>query len=566
MTGALLLSLSLFATDTVATNAVVPTTVAPAAVQDAPVRIRLSGEGYYRPGEGVGAEVRTERDGYLLVLHVNPEGYLRVVFPLDPYDDNSVRRDRTYELVGASGRDAFVVEAGGRGTVIAVLSGEQFQFAPFASGGQWDQKSLNPEVYESDPEPEVLDLVQRMGASDFDYDVARYDVALPTQVTTSDDGHTTIVNNYYDGYGGDCFGPRMSFGVSFGWGRPWWYYDPWYYDPWYWGPTFYPVYYPAYYPYRPYPGYYPGYPYYPYYPSYPYRPYRPGPSPYEFKRGNRTWNGSSPAYRDRMYQDKFVNSVTGRFPPDGRIERASFPGRQWDGLDPTEWPTRRSEPAARPAPVRDTPQPSRNGGRRTEPSGTVRKWNGTQPVLQPDAKSPERPRTSPSTDRRRAEPSGEAQQWKGTRPVERRDAEPQRAAPAPERRREGAREKPSTERWEQPQSSQGSKIRRAEPDRSRPAPRAEPKRSTQRAAPAREPELRRRNEDGSRNTSPPRSDRSASGGSSRGASPSARPAPSPSRGSGGGGMRAPSGGGGGGGGARAPSGGGGGGGGGRRRG
>lgn len=564
MTGALLLSLSLFAADTVATDLRAPTAIALSAVQDAAVRIRLSGDGYYRPGEGVGAEVRTERDGYLLVVHVNPEGYLRVVFPLEPNDDNSVRSGRTYELVGRGEREAFVVQAGGRGTVIAVLSPGQFQFVPFASNGQWDQNALNPDVYESDPEPEVLDLVQRMGASDFDYDVANYDVALPTQVTTSDDGQTTIVNNYYDGYCGDCFGPQVSFGVSFGWGRPWWYYDPWYYDPWYWGPSFYPTYYP----YRPYPGYYPGYPYYPYYPS---RPFRPGPSPYEFKRGNRTWNGSSPAYRDRMYQDKFVNSVTGRFPPDGRIQRASFPGRQWDGMDPTEWPTRRTAPAAnRPTPVRDTPQPSRTGGRRAEPSGAVRKWNGTQPVLLPDGKSPETGRTAPSTDRRRAEPRGDAQKWKGTQPVERRDAEPQRAAPAPERRRQGTAEKPSTERSEQPKSE---RIRRAEPDRSRPAPQAQPKRreSTERAAPSREPELRRRNEDGSRSAPQPKpkqNDRSWSGGSSRGDSPSARPGPSPSRGGGssGGGMRAPSGGGGGG--MRAPSGGGGGGGGGggRRRG
>lgn len=343
MTGALLLSLSMFAADSVAENLRAASAMPVAAPEAAPVRIRLTGDGYYRPGDRVGVEVRTEKGGYLLVLHVNPEGYLRVLFPLEPNDDNSVRSDRTYEIVGRGDRDAFTVEGGGRGTVLAVLSGEAFQLAPFTSGGQWDPKALNPETYQSDPEPEILDLVQRMGASDFDYDVARYDVPLPRQVTTTDDGHTTIINNYYDDdydrFGCyDCYRTRVF--VGFGWGRPWWYYDPWYYDPWYWGPTYYPVYYPAY-RHR----YYPYYPYYPYRPYYPHRPFRPGLSPYEFKRRNRTWNGSAPAYRDRMYSDQFVNTVTGRFPPDGRIERASFPGRRWDGLDPSEWPTRRAEPA-----------------------------------------------------------------------------------------------------------------------------------------------------------------------------------------------------------------------------
>ncbi len=561
MTGALLISLSLLAVDTTATAPATPVSVA----ADAALQIRLTGDSYYNTGEGVGVEVRTDRDGYLLVLHVTPEGYLKVLFPLDPGDDNSVNGGSTYELVGRGDREAFVTSAGGRGTVFAVLSTEQFGLAPFTNNGRWDDASLNPDVYASDPEDELVDLAQRMGATDFEYDIARYDVVLPPSevATTSEDGQTTIVNNYYDGYPGygcgDCLGPRVSFGISFGWGRPWWYYDPWYYDPWYWGPSYFPVYYPAY----PVHGYYPSYPYYPYYP---YGGYNPGPSPYVFKRGNRSWSGSGPAYRDRMYGDQFVNSVTGRNPQDGRIQRAKFTGgRRWDGLDPSEWPTRRAEPAARPTPVRETPQPNRNGGRRrTEPTngGTVQRWDGV------------------GTDRttRRAEPKPQAAPNKS-----------QPSAPTTERRRPGATEKPSTGRWEGVGSERTT--RRAEPEQQRkaaPARESSPQRRGA-PAPAKEPELRRRNEDGSRDAKPSRearpadrntsrpSDRGSSkapdrprtfdGGSSRqGGGGSARPAPSPSRGNGGGGgMRAPSGGGGGGGGMRAPSGGGGGGGG-RRRG
>ena len=58
--------------------------------QDPPVRVSLDENGDYYPGHFAQVDVRTDFDGFLLVLHLDPAGQLRVLFPLEPYDDGFV--------------------------------------------------------------------------------------------------------------------------------------------------------------------------------------------------------------------------------------------------------------------------------------------------------------------------------------------------------------------------------------------------------------------------------------------------------------------------------------------
>jgi hypothetical protein len=206
--------------------------VAPAVAQkadDPPVRIEINHEQFTR-GDRARVYVEAAEDGHLVVLHADPEGRIRVLFPLDPSDDDFVRGGRKVEIRGRSDRDAFFVDAGdGSGTVVAVLSPDPLTFDPFVRNDHWDYRSLGPtsEDQRSDPLATLLDVARRMaGDSHFEYDVATYVVG------------DRIASRY--GYGSDDYGfgsygfghpYRYSFGVGFGY--PWGY-DPFCYDP-FWG-------------------------------------------------------------------------------------------------------------------------------------------------------------------------------------------------------------------------------------------------------------------------------------------------------------------------------------------
>lgn len=82
------------------------------AVQDDPaVRITLNEAGRYERGDYARVKVRVEDDGYLVVLHADPDGRVRVLYPIDPDDDTWVRGRRSYELRDRGGDDRlFMVE------------------------------------------------------------------------------------------------------------------------------------------------------------------------------------------------------------------------------------------------------------------------------------------------------------------------------------------------------------------------------------------------------------------------------------------------------------------------
>jgi hypothetical protein len=292
---------------------------------DPAIQIWISDNRRFLPGDRGKVQVRTREDGYLLVLHVDTDGHLRVLFPLDPADDNFVRGGRKYEIRGRGGRESFTADAkSGRGTVYAAVSHDPFRFAQFTLGDHWDYRGLAPQRLPTDPEPDLNDLVRKMADASFDYDVLTYDVV--ERVVYADDYSRPYYGSYYggsyyDGCGYSYFGCGRSyygspFSLSIGlfFGHPYrrYYYDPYYhagYDPFY-DPFFYdPYYYRPYY-YRPayvYPGRVYAYPYYNY-PFGGYNRYRGGRpyTPYRF----RAADGVLAGYRDRRYDlRRSVNTV-----------------------------------------------------------------------------------------------------------------------------------------------------------------------------------------------------------------------------------------------------------------
>ncbi len=246
MLTAVLLSLAVSGTET---------TLAAPVIQDAdpPVRVWLNKSRNIERRDRLRVYVRTETDGYLVVLHTDPEGRVRVLFPLDPADDHFVRGDREYEIRGRGDRHAFTVyQSAGRGAIYAAFSPDPFVFDPLMLGDHWDY-TLPEWISSDDAEADLTSFVTRLAVMGrFDYDVYEYDVGYDVAYTDSYQPSLYYHDPYYRSgfnlYLG--FGPFSYFGYS-GYYDPYYfgyrhhyrgaytYYDPFYYDPFYYDPFFY---------------------------------------------------------------------------------------------------------------------------------------------------------------------------------------------------------------------------------------------------------------------------------------------------------------------------------------
>src|SRR5437773_4904009 len=198
------------------------TPAAPAAANDdPPIKVWLNQDSYFQRGDKAKVHVKLADDGYLVVLRADAEGRVRVLFPLDPSNDNFVRGHETVEVRGRGDREAFFVDdREGSGMVLAARSTTPFKFDDFVRGDHWDYRVLDARQAGDDKEAALLDMVQRMTTEGrFDYDGVTYVVAS--------------ARAYYDSY----YPRYTAFGFGYGWGSPYRYglystcYDPFFYDP-----------------------------------------------------------------------------------------------------------------------------------------------------------------------------------------------------------------------------------------------------------------------------------------------------------------------------------------------
>jgi hypothetical protein len=425
---------------------------------DPPIQLWISNDRRFLPGERAKVQVRTEDDGYLIVIHVDPEGYLRVLFPLDPDKDNFVRGGKKYEVRDRGGREAFEADGKGRGTVYAAVSRQPLRFDGFVVGDHWDYRALAPSRLSSNPEAELNELVRRLAQGNFDYDLLGYDVVDRT--VYAGDGRSLyrswMYNDpwcYHFSCGRSYYGSPLSISIFFG--RPYrrYYYDPYYYayDPFY-NPFFYdPYYYGAvYYPRYVYPRRYYSYPYRDRFYHDRYRGYERPYTPYRFRGAD----GFTAGYRNRGYDlRRSVNTVYN--PPISPIREPAI-----------ATPVRRV--------IEDPGEELPRGvARRRLTDDAMRVQN--RPVearraREPDAQS----RAAPAEERGRERSTGEPRlirrevEARPSREAERR--EERRAEPVRERpRAEPVREQPRVERArEEPR-----RVERAPASEPRAAPRAE---------------------------------------------------------------------------------------------
>jgi hypothetical protein len=523
-----------------------PVARATAQSDDPAIRIWLNEDGRFQRGDQVKVQVRSRDDGYLVVLHLDPDNRLRVLFPLDPGDDNFVRGGKRYQILGRGERETFEVDVrSGRGTVYAAVSRDPYRWDRVVVGDHWDFRALNEVQLSRDVEADLTEFVREIAAADFDYDFADYDVYERIYASTTH-YETIYTNSYWDPYYSSCFGywrcgsSGLFIGIGIG--------DPWWYDPYYYG--YYPVRYYPYYPryYYPYAYRYPAY--YPYRPFYPYR-YR---DPYRYRGAGTYYAGGyyfgghySAPWRDRR-NDRFYS--TG-FAWRGREASTDIAhaGRFTTGFrDRTLERDRRELSGSRPSAV----TPRRRGAEAPAPNLTPARTERRRPAATPpnpvrvgagaEAREPRRDPVEPRrVEGRRSGDGARSESVRERAPVEprqrdfadrdtedrgrgyetgviqgRRDSEPRRVEPRGTEARGPSRDRNVAEDRGDARDDGGRSSRERPQYEPRPVPRSEPRaepRAEPRPQPRSEPRFEPRSQPRAEPQSAPRGD---GGGAGRG--------------------------------------------------
>jgi hypothetical protein len=198
------------------------------------IRVTLNRQNFNR-GDRASVTIRVRDDGYVVVLHTDANGRVRVLFPVDPGDDNFMKAGQQYEIRGRGDRDAFQATSSGSGTVYAAVSMDPYHVDDFVRNNHWDYARLEDDSASADdPEAAMTNIVEQMAdGSHFDYDLVTYTV----ESSYASSQHAYISPT--GGYGYSCFygswdpwcdgyypSPSyFSLGFDFGFG-PFWGYRP----------------------------------------------------------------------------------------------------------------------------------------------------------------------------------------------------------------------------------------------------------------------------------------------------------------------------------------------------
>src|SRR5919109_516808 len=117
----MLIPLLLFASPI--TSPLTPGTADVPTQKDPPIHVWLNDDGKYVYGDKAKVYVKAAEDGNLVVLRSDARGNVRVLWPVDPDDDQQIHGGKKYEAKGRGDREAFLVEdTTGQGVVLAAWS------------------------------------------------------------------------------------------------------------------------------------------------------------------------------------------------------------------------------------------------------------------------------------------------------------------------------------------------------------------------------------------------------------------------------------------------------------
>jgi hypothetical protein len=441
------------------------------------INIWLNRDDVYNRGDRARVYFKSDRDAYVTIVRIDTDGRMRVLFPIDPWEDNFARGGKTFEVLGRDRDEAFRIDDyPGVGYIFAIASQDPFSYDDIVRGDHWDYHTISDGRVRGDPYVVLGDLAEKIAQEDdYDYDVSEYYVEkhydYPRFVCY--DCHTYTSWRAWDPYSAYCSRFRIVV------------YDDWYY-----------------YPYRRYGG-----------GGVIVRPYRPGPR-YTFKdadprndyitRVAERPRGGNDDRRSPMERDRSSADVGGRGAIPAPVSPRRRTGENTDRGTVTGQPRRTPEtrqPASDGRPV--TPGNGNDAEPRRRPTDDrTRDPNTTRDV--PPSDNAGTPRRRPTEDRTRDPgntrevPSSDDAASPRRRPSDDRPAQSGR----PETQQPDRRE-PSRGTTSQPDRREPSREPASQPDRREPSrepartapppdrPRAEPRQ----APPPRstgEPQLKRR--------------------------------------------------------------------------
>ncbi|HKE90500.1 MAG TPA: DUF4384 domain-containing protein [Gemmatimonadales bacterium] len=134
--------------------------------------------------------VELEDSGYLALLHVEPSGRIRVLYPEHPNDPAFVPGGAAFVVGGISDSTTFRVVAPGTGALLAVRSWTPLDFAGLVDGNRWDYaRALLLQPTAGNPLAALLDIADRITDGEaYTYDLTGYRTpgALAARRTTTD--------------------------------------------------------------------------------------------------------------------------------------------------------------------------------------------------------------------------------------------------------------------------------------------------------------------------------------------------------------------------------------------
>ncbi|MBI4421235.1 MAG: DUF4384 domain-containing protein, partial [Gemmatimonadetes bacterium] len=170
----------------------------------------------FRRGEQVRLYFRTSQNAYVTILRIDTDGRVRVLFPIEPWEDNYARGGERYEVRSYGDRYAFVVDDyPGEGYVFGVSSLDPFDYSALVRGDHWDYRVMAAGGrVTGDPYVALTDLVDRIvpaNYTSYSYDVLPYYVDQRHEYPRflCYDCHAFASYPYWNPYAYSCFRFRI---------------------------------------------------------------------------------------------------------------------------------------------------------------------------------------------------------------------------------------------------------------------------------------------------------------------------------------------------------------------
>lgn len=145
---------------------------------DGRVAIHLDPADPVPPGEPVRVRVELSEPSHLLLLRVDTEGRVRVIFPAQPWDDATFAAGAGLAPGRPDGGSAFIADdATGTGYLLAIASKSALDLEPMTAGSAWNLEAVGAGRMDGDPYEALSLIAARIApAGAYDYDIAPYHV------------------------------------------------------------------------------------------------------------------------------------------------------------------------------------------------------------------------------------------------------------------------------------------------------------------------------------------------------------------------------------------------------